>query len=106
MAQDVWTRFVHDYLPTLRQWRSKGGSLPEAPRVGEIVLLKTALIPRLRWPIAKVIESRPHECVLQHNNRIITRAPEHVYRLEAEPMQDHYVTRYGRVCREPIRYTP
>jgi hypothetical protein len=85
LADDAWRRFTEEYLPTLRQWRTPEGGQPDPPREGELVLVAASPLPRLRWPLAKVVRVHDHHCDVKMRNIITSRPTKHLYRLEAAP---------------------
>ena len=79
-----WKRFQREYLPSLRQWRTKDGDGDSrCPRTNEVVLVEHAPHPRLRWPMAKVIRVYPHHADILLRGRITSRAIKCLYPLEA-----------------------
>ena len=60
MAQEFWSRWCKEYLQQL-QARNKWIRPRRNFQVGDVVLLKENQSPRNRWPMAKVVETRPDD---------------------------------------------
>ena len=55
VCDDLWKRWEHEYLPTLREAHRTGKKHDSWPKTGDIVLVKDEG-PRNRWKLAKVVE--------------------------------------------------
>ncbi|XP_027865140.1 uncharacterized protein LOC114139406 [Xiphophorus couchianus] len=58
LSNQFWTRWRHEYLPTLQQ-RQKWTVSCRNLQVGDLVLLKDAQVTRNSWPMAKVNATFP-----------------------------------------------
>lgn len=58
LADQFWSQFIRDYLPTL-QSRHKWTSTTDNMKEETIVLVMDPQLPRAQWPIGKVIKAHP-----------------------------------------------
>jgi hypothetical protein len=58
ITEQLWTRWKREYLPTLRQWRSKQRK-PCALDVGAVVIVEEDGIKRSKWPLGRIVSLIP-----------------------------------------------
>ncbi|XP_067653257.1 uncharacterized protein [Haliotis asinina] len=71
LVQQVWKRFLREYVPTLMKrvkWQTKGRQL----QVGDMVLLVDVNSPRGKWDLARILEVFPGKDGIVRNVKVKT----------------------------------
>lgn len=93
MADQFWASFIRNYLPTL-QLRQKWHATAEDLAEGTVVLLVDAQLPRVSWPIGKIIavhrsaDGHVRSADVRVKDRVYTRPVARLIRLPAIPDSD------------------